>query len=283
MSIRKKLLVNINQSKNTRMDVSIDSIKGGWKTDILTHMSRYDKIASLMISESKRLGRPITILDLGCGELWPLRVLLVAYWVKKSEVVSKFTGYDIDPACLKEHKYWPNSGGAINDSKWLKLFNGEVRIQDLTVEPELDIPDSSIDFFYCTEVIEHMKPEFVEPWLSDVCRTMRSGGLAYISTPNSDGSNKKLPKDHVYEWGYDELWDLFELYFDVESVVGTFAKMPSINKAQKEYLAGDREEGWEDWQVKLIEERFGNQWRRVILAVPYPDVANNCAWMLRKQ
>ena len=47
--------------------------------------------------------------------------------------------------------------------------------------------------------------EFIQAWLDDANRVLRPGGLIYVSTPNHDGSNDKLPEDHVYEWGFDEL------------------------------------------------------------------------------
>ena len=282
-SIRKKLEENVNNSSNTRMDLASAGVLGNWRPDELTHMSRYDKIVSLAIAESKRLGRPIDIVEIGCGEVWPMRVMYKAYTVKKSDVVNKYIGYDIDPACALEHKYWPNGGEDIHESKWFQLFNGEVRIQDLTVNPKLDLEDESIDFFYTTEVIEHMEQEFVEPWIAEGHRVLRQGGLAYVSTPNHDGSNDKLPEDHVYEWGFEELGALLEHYFTLENVVGTFIQLPNFKKAQKAYEAGERASGWPPELVEMIRQRYGRQWERMMLALPYPDFSNNCAWTLRKR
>ena len=56
-----------------------------------------------------------------------------------------------------------------------------------------------------------------------------------VSTPNHEGSNDKLPEDHVYEWGFDELKDELEKHFTIESVVGTFIQMPNFHKAQRVY------------------------------------------------
>lgn len=284
-SIRKKLSKNINNSSNTRMDLASAGVLGNWRPDELTHMSRYDKIASLAIEESKRLKRPITILEIGCGEVWPMRVIYKAYTVKKSAVVKKYIGYDIDPACQLEHRYWPNGGEDIHNSAWFKIFNGEVRIQDLTTNPKLDIPDGSIDFVYTTEVIEHMERKFIEPWITEAHRVLKKGGLAYISTPNHDGSNDKLPEDHVYEWGFDELQELLERFFTITNIVGTFIQLPKFKKMQRAVEANPAHypEGWTEEQVKMIRARFGRQWERVILAMPYPHVSNNCAWTLRKE
>ena len=276
-SIRKKLQENVNDSKNTRMDLASAGVLGNWRPDELTHMSRYDKMVSMAIDESKRLGRPLRILEIGCGEVWPMRVMYKAYTVKKSDIVEKYIGYDIDPACQQEHPYWPNGGGDIHESVWFKNFTGEVRIQDLTVNSTLDIGDGDIDFFYTTEVIEHMGREFIEPWIKEATRTLATGGLAYVSTPNHDGSNEKLPEDHVYEWGFEELKNLLEKYYDIESVVGNFIQLPNFKKAQKAHGL------WQDWQVEMIKERFGKQWQRMILAMPYPQYSNNAGWVLRKK
>ena len=204
-SIRKKLKVNENDSKNTRMNIATAGVLGNWRPDELTHISRYDKIASLCIAEAKSLDRPINTFEVGCGELWVLRNIYKAYTVKKSDVIESYYGVDIDPAILTENPFWSNGGEPIEESTWLKNFNAILEVQDVTTHPTFKLPDESIDFFWTTEVIEHMGKEFINPWLEDAARCLRTGGLAYVSTPNHDGSNDKLPEDHIYEWGFDEL------------------------------------------------------------------------------
>ena len=277
-SIRRKLTVNENDSKNTRMDIASAGVLANWRPDELAHMSRFDKIATLCIEEAKRLERPIDGFEVGCGECWTLRNLYKAYVIKKSDVIRSYYGYDIDPACELENPFWSNAGGLLKDSTWFKNFNGEIRIQDLTVNPVFDLEDESIDFFWSTEVIEHMGREFVPAWLDDVARVMRKGALGYVSTPNHDGSNDKLPEDHVYEWGFQELKEELERNFVIESVVGTFIQIPKLRKALRE-----DPNGWTADQYKMMEQRYGRQFLRMTSAVFYPEVANNCAWVLRKK
>ena len=277
-SIRRKLTVNENDSKNTRMDIASAGVLANWRPDELAHMSRFDKIATLCIEEAKRLERPIDGFEVGCGECWTLRNLYKAYVIKKSDVIRSYYGYDIDPACELENPFWSNAGGLLKDSTWFKNFNGEIRIQDLTVNPVFDLEDESIDFFWSTEVIEHMGREFVPAWLDDVARVMRKGALGYVSTPNHDGSNDKLPEDHVYEWGFQELKEELERNFVIESVVGTFIQIPKLRKALRE-----DPNGWTADQYKMMEQRYGRQFLRMAAAVFYPEVANNCAWVLRKK
>ena len=277
-SIRRKLTVNENDSKNTRMNIASAGVLANWRPDELAHMSRFDKIATLCIEEAKRLERPIDGFEVGCGECWTLRNLYKAYVIKKSDVIRSYYGYDIDPACELENPFWSNAGGLLKDSTWFKNFNGEIRIQDLTVNPVFDLEDQSVDFFWSTEVIEHMGREFVPAWLDDVARVMRKGALGYVSTPNHDGSNDKLPEDHVYEWGFLELKEELERNFIIESVVGTFIQIPKLRKALRE-----DPNGWTADQYEMLEQRYGRQFLRMAAAVFYPEVANNCAWVLRKK
>ena len=209
-SIRKKLTVNENDSKNTRMDIASAGVLANWRPDEIAHISRFDNIASMCISEAKRLGRPLDTFEVGCGECWTLRNLYKAYVIKKSDVISSYYGYDIDPACEMENPFWSNAGNPLKDSTWFKNFNGEIRIQDLTTNPVFDLKDESIDFFWTTEVIEHMGKEFISAWLDDAARVIRPNGLIFVSTPNHEGSNDKLPEDHVYEWGFQELKEELE-------------------------------------------------------------------------
>jgi hypothetical protein len=303
-SIRKKLTVNENDSKNTRMDLASAGVLGNWRPDELAHMSRFDKISSLCIEEAKRLGRPLDTFEMGCGECWALRNLYKAYVVKKSDIIRSFYGTDIDPACALENPYWSNAGEPLEDSTWFKNFNGTINIVDVTV-PQYDekgkqlnifndLEDESIDFFWTTEVIEHMKREFVPPWLEDAARTMRPNALAYVSTPNHDGSNDKLPADHVYEWGFQELKQELEKNFIIEAVTGTFIQMPNLKRAMLEqaepavdglpsYSSTRFPKSWNQDQFEMLKQRYGKQFLRVACAAPYPEYANNCAWVLRKK
>ena len=303
-SIRKKLTVNENDSKNTRMDLASAGVLGNWRPDEIAHMSRFDKIASLCISESKKLGRPLNTFEMGCGECWSLRTLYKAYVIKKSAVISSYYGVDIDPACELENPYWSNAGEPLSESAWFKIFNGKIKIQDVTV-PRVDekgkemdlfeLESNSIDFFWSTEVIEHMRPEFVPGWLDDAARVMKPNALGYVSTPNYDGSNDKLPEDHIYEWGFIELKQELERNFHIESVVGTFIQLPNLKKAMKMHIEPMVDgipthtnitrypEAWKVEQFEMLKERYGNHFLRVVCATPYPEFSNNCAWVLRKK
>jgi len=267
MSERRKLEVNANDSKNTRMPVAVDIGAGGTKTDHLAHLSRFGKIADLMIAEAKELGRPLNLLDIGCGDVFPLQILNKAHVIRKTNVVASYRGIDIDPVVTRIFERCPSM---------CENMNVSIDIQDLTVNPHLDLADESVDFAWTCEVIEHMKPEFVPAWLDDVFRVMRPGALLYVSTPNHDGSNDKLPIDHVYEWRYEELKTELESRWKLLEHTGTFIQLPRFRKANREHKRIP------DELVKLYESRFDSFWLRNVLAAPYPEVANNVNWILRK-
>ena len=261
------------------MDIASAGVLANWRPDEIAHMSRFDNIASMCIEEAKRLDRPLDTFEVGCGECWTLRNLYKAYVVKKSDIIRSYYGYDIDPACEMENPFWSNAGKPLKDSTWFQNFNGEIRIQDLTTNPVFDLQDESIDFFWTTEVIEHMGREFIPAWLDDAARVIRPNGLAFVSTPNHDGSNDKLPEDHVYEWGFQELKEELERNFEILDVTGTFIQLPNLKKAMKE----DSKTGWTPEQYKQLQSRYGRQFLRVVAATFYPEVANNCSWVLRKK
>ena len=126
-------------------------------------------------------------------------------------------------------------------------------------------------------------PKLLNIW-DDAARVIRPNGLAFVSTPNHDGSNDKLPEDHVYEWGFQELKEELERNFEIVDVTGTFIQLPNLKKAMKKDAEGEHEwNGWTPKQFNKLQNRYGRQFLRVVAATFYPEVANNCSWVLRKK
>ena len=235
-------------------------------------------MGQLIMDKAKQLSRPVDILEIGCGEVWTLRYLYKAFVSKKEEIVNSYTGLDIDPACLVD--WWVDDDLSVTEHQWFKTMTGgkgRIVLQDLTTNPEPPVEDESQDVFLTTEVIEHMGREFIEPWIEASWRKLRPNGIAYISTPNHDGSNDKLPKDHVYEWGYEELKSLLTKYYTIEAHYGTFTQMNNFKKGHRTNLR------WDQSVIDAIQGRFDKNWSRVILATVYPETSNNVNWILRKK
>ena len=266
-STRNTLENNVNGSKNTRLNINLEL-----KADQLAHLSRYDAIIKQIKLESRRLGRPIDIVEIGAGELITMEIFWRAYGDRKADFIRSYTAYDIDDDSIKA----PIMENMKNH------FDAEYIFTDLTVNP-LSNEDNSVDLYINTEVLEHIQPRFVPIWIAEANRVLRPGGRAYISTPNGDGSDPILPKDHIKEWGFQELRDEFEKHFTVEEVYGTFAKMRHIRKAVREQSAKEGRPNLSLEQLEHMEKRFGQHWIRVTSAAFYPEVSNNCNWLLRKK
>ena len=238
-SERRVLKENFNDSKNTRMNLSESMDKFDLRKDEFMHLGRYFKACETMISLAKELGRPLRILDIGCGEIYIPRVFYKSFLVKKSDIIQKYMGIDIDDVMIDQVKE--------QHARLIETCNVKLIQQDLTVNPKFRVKDGYFDVVIWFESIEHMKPEFIPAIRSEVVRVLNPAGVALISTPNSTGSNAKLPKDHVYEWGYAEMMGLLTPYFDVDAVgVGLNpSRIPRDQWKKREKL------------VKRIEKAFG--------------------------
>ena len=218
---------NVNGSKNTRMDIDHAGAELDYRKDEIMHVARYVKGAQTMIDLSKKLGRPIRVLDIGCGQMNTVRLFYKSYIEKKSDIIESYLGVDIDDKMAKKSQ---EQFGVL-----YKTCHAEYLIQDLTVNPHLDIPDEGIDLIICTEFLEHINPTMSQPVLEEAFRVLNPDGVALFSTPNSNGSNKILPKDHFYEYSYEELIEKFEeAGFTVEDTVGLCI---NISKVPKKLIA----------------------------------------------
>lgn len=240
-SERSKLVENTNDSKNTRMDIVSSLSHMDFRKDELMHVGRYLNACQTAIDLSKKLQRPIKMLDIGCGEAYTMRTLYKSFVCKKSDVIGQYVGIDIDSPMLAHTKE--------EYKNVLEMMNGKLISRDLTVDPRLKFKDNGVDLICWFEMIEHIQPEFVRPIMKEVHRVLSEDGVALISTPNSNGSNKILPKDHIYEWSYDGLRELIEnVGFSILSATGTCIN-PS--KVPEEYWKKQKS------KVQAIYEAFG--------------------------
>lgn len=240
-SQRNTLETNLNESKNTRMEMTESFLNFDLRKDELMHVGRYFNAAQTLIDLSKKLGRPLRVLDIGCGEMNTVRLLYKSFTVKKTEVIESYTGLDIDYK-MKERAF--NLYGKTYES-----CNADILIQDLTVNPKIDVEDGYYDLVICFEFCEHVKTEFLPAILKEAYRVLNPEGTALFSTPNSNGSNSKLPADHVYEYSWEEMNELFKnAGFTVEDSVGTCINISRIPTEEKE--------DWEE-EIERVYKAFG--------------------------
>lgn len=268
-SERRKLKNNVNDSKNTRMDVDAAISQMDVRKDELMHLGRYQKAVQTAINLSKTLGRPIRILDLGCGEIYTMRTLYKSFQVKKSDVVQRYMGVDIDDVMLARVKD--------QYSSLLEAINGKLIVKDITTDPKLKVKDDYFDLIVWFEMIEHVKPEFIPPMFEELHRVLSPEGIMLVSTPNATGSNAKLPKDHVYEWGYDELVEVMERNFELVCSRGVCINISKIPAEEREKRART---------IKQVYEAFGENtaFSSTVLGPMFPpQYCKNVIYTLRKR
>lgn len=219
---------NTHGSKNTRIDFAKQQNNMDYRKDEIMHIGRYWNGAKTIIELSSRLGRPIRVLDIGCGEMNTAKMLYSAVVVKKSEIIEKYIGVDIDYIMAEK---------ARESFKGYKTLNAEFLIQDMTVDSHLPFEDEHFDSIICFEFMEHIQPEFLPSVLREAKRLLNKNGVALFSTPNSNGSNVKLPKDHIYEYSYEECMNLFEQAgFKVTDAKGVCINITKIPAEEKKRL-----------------------------------------------
>lgn len=246
-----------------RHDVESDGSKFKWGTQFLAHISRYEKAADLIVSEAAKLGRPVDVLSVGCGNMGELRYLVGGLYVKKSDVLRSYTGIDIsEMECPLGEKL-------------LSEIDYNFYVQDISDNPVLPVDDESVDLAVCLEIIEHMEKSAAQKWVEDLSFCMRKGGLVYFSTPNAKYSHSTNKKYHPYEWDLDELLDELTNYWDVEIVAGSFINERNFNIANSECGIFSKE------LVDAITGRFGHYWSKTILAAPYPKYSASIEVLLR--
>lgn len=220
---------NINKSKNTRMDFAKQPNNMNYRKDEIMHIGRYWNAVKTIMELSKALGRPIRVLDIGCGEMNTAKMLNSSVVVKKENVLAEYVGVDIDDVMArKAYEVYGTS---------YKTLNARFHIQDLTVNSRLPFDDCYFDLVICFEFMEHLQPRFLPAILTEAHRLLSENGKALFSTPNSNGSREKLPKDHIYEYSFEECLELFNRAgFKVFDAMGTCANITKMPKEEKEAL-----------------------------------------------
>lgn len=257
-------------SKWTRMWIDQDLGNLNIRREQIAHIVHYKHAVHTMKVKARELGRPIRIMNLGCGEANELRLFYAADHSKKSEVIKSYLGLEGDPSCVERTKE--------KAATVLRGCNGTIEVCDLT-KGEFPVKPGSIDLVICNEVIEHMPKKAVKKVLRAARRAMRSDGTFILSTPNKDGTNEKLPADHVYEWGYQELQDKFaECGLEVVDHLGVYVKQANFKRYVREHFS--------EATAKALEEqwdRYGLDIGSLLSADMAKPVANNIIWVLRKK
>lgn len=262
-------VLNKNKSKNTRMDFEKIGRIFDFRKDELMHIGRYSNAAQTMINLSKKLGRPVRVLDIGCGEMNTVKLFYKAIVTRKSDILKEYIGVDIDAIMME---YCRDKYGQV-----YKSCNAEFLQADLTTNPRLEFEAGYFDLIISFEFLEHIETIYSFPIIQEINRLVSPAGKVLISTPNSNGSNKDLPKDHIYEYSYEELTEMFKKAgFALEGAYGTCINISKIPAEEKKRLNGI---------LKRVYGAFGENtaFSSVAIAPLYdPKYCKNVIYHLRK-
>lgn len=265
MSERFKAAHNPNDSKNTRLPIADEFSNYRFGRDALAHVSRYLWIGEQVIELAREEGRPVRLLDVGCGDAYVARVLQASFRVKKSETVARYVGLDMDGVSLQR-----------TARSMPKAFSWELIPGDLT-DGGLDqriLGEEGFDLIICTEVLEHVQPRFVLPILEGF------HGLApraLVSTPNWTGGSGRLPQDHVKEWDYHDLLAVMQdAGWHVARSFGTFGQLRRLEDSAEACGFGQ--------VVAWLRLNADKHFRALFLArlVP-PEQAQNVMYVLERE
>ena len=255
-------------SKFTRMWWGDDMANGNVRREHLAHIVHYKANIHWLKAKAKEDRAPQTVLDVGCGEANTMRMFYTADQSRKKDVVESYVGIDGDASVIRRTEE--------RAATIMRGINGRLEVCDIT-KGEFPVDRGSISFVICNEVLEHIPRKAVKKVLRAMHRCTDESPVLLISTPNKDGTNDKLPADHVYEWGYDEIQAAFEdAGFRVEDHLGVYIKKDRLIRWLKE-----NEPDLVEWANELW-ARFGNDIGSMMTADWAKPVANNLIWRLSK-
>jgi 2-polyprenyl-3-methyl-5-hydroxy-6-metoxy-1,4-benzoquinol methylase len=264
MSERYKASTNVHNSKNTRLPIREEFYNCRFNRDALAHISRYLMICEQVISLSKMHGRPLTWLDIGCGDIYLARTLDKSFVVRKTDVVAEYVGFDIDDVKLK--KVEATKPGSMD----IALVCG-----DFTTGGLKQFSSNAFDVVTCLEVTEHVQSKFVLPLYQDIARICQFDGDIWISTPNFRGGTGKLPKDHIKEWNVEELLPLMaEAGLLVKSTTGIFSNLNHVKK----YCEGNP---WARTVFEALDPRFDSNFLSLVMGRLLGHEAQNILYHCR--
>ena len=112
--------MNANSSKNTRMDIDHAGKELDYRKDEIMHIARYVRGAQTMVDLAKQLGRPIRVLDIGCGQMNTVRLFYKSYVEKKSDIIEQYVGIKMSFYYERRNdKRYPTSWASLNRAKKL--------------------------------------------------------------------------------------------------------------------------------------------------------------------
>lgn len=215
-----------------------------WLKQYEEHVARYNLFA--------RHAKDRCVLDAGCGFGYGTAIL-------SKNHAKMVIGIDNSKKAIR----YASDKYSHNDIKYI--------VADITCIP---FPDNTFDTIYAFEAIEHIKDD--NTFLTEIIRTLKDGGYAFISTPNKelsgyeDGTAKN--QYHFREYGLNEFECLLNNHFSDVKMYGERysqryltgeSNLNSLNIVREKIMhlehqniAKERDVAKLDEKIKCLENRF---------------------------
>ena len=132
------------------------------------------------------------------------------------------------------------------------------------------------DIITSFEVLEHVNKKNGDSFMQNIKRHCNENTVVLISTPcyneKVGAADNHIYDGQVQEYTYDEAKALFEKYFTVEKVWGTFA-------SQRDYKPFLSDAGKKLYEK--LSEYYDTNLISVIFAPLFPQQSRNCLWQLK--
>jgi SAM-dependent methyltransferase len=227
---------SVNQMDDFYAALSRGEVK---PTGIMNYVQR------LIIAERCPAGA--AVVDVCCGRGLQLPVL-----VRYAPHVGRYVGLDISPGNLGEARR------RIADLDPLACQRFPIALIECDVAgPWPELPPFDVAVY--TSALEHLPREQAVASLRNTCAALRTGGVMFLSTPNTPGPAPRplQHRVHVYEWNSDELLPvLADCGFAVQDVVGL---LPPASADVSEILStayGPAAARWYERMRQVVPEPF---------------------------
>lgn len=217
------------------------------------------------------------VLDVCCGR--SLVLPLLRYY---SSDINSYTGVDICESNINEAK----KGASTKTITPEMLENGYYSfktdwiLSDVAVMSE-KIKKKSMDLVIYTSALEHMHKDKGSESLKECYKVMKDNGLMFLSCPNTPGNGYETQyRAHVYEWGYDELKDYLEsIGFEIVAEYGLVMK---VKKLKEFFASSEVSQDLKDLFNKCA-EYMPSAWLSAFFAIPYPKIADEILFVVKKK
>jgi 2-polyprenyl-3-methyl-5-hydroxy-6-metoxy-1,4-benzoquinol methylase len=215
------------------------------------------------------------VLDIGCsnGGLLQMQQTLARDFNTKT---LHYVGVDIREKPLLELRRF--SDAVLSERQRKMVFEKMGDICDIEFVKSIYKEHGKFDFVSAMEVIEHIPVECVSKFLKNIFRLLNDNGTLVVSTPIHFKEEPMFyPSDHVKEYTRNEMREMLEEYFEIESEIGCFVD----SKILKQILKSGSESVWNLYK-SLTDTTKMNSIINNIFGMAYPTSCKSMIFVCKR-